>query len=451
MPAYDGGIRMRKLLLAGVACVAAWSMSGAANAATVYESATTGVPGAAPVTTPKPGELVVNIDLRINTYVQGTWNSFAGGGAAPNNVNGVGSKASPLGIAGYARAYLGVSGKTTSGINYGLFWEIRQDFTANTGSATDLSSGVSGESGTGTPFWRRNYAYIGTDTLGTVRLGQTDSSDLYLVGVFDDYGTGGWNGDLPLNGSGGPIWPWMDIGNYYTSAKIVYLSPSLAGFDFGIGYEPNAATMTDGLFNENLVSTSDMASDLAKRRNTIDGALRYKGAFGPVGIAASGILMYGGHVLAGPINPGINGVTNFDNFELKDVGLALTTFGLTVGGNYLWGQWNGAGAAKPDGQPNAYAWIGGAEYAIGPLLVGAAYYQFQYAGTVGAVTARRDSGVQIGANYNIAPGLQVIAEYLWGNSRQNAVNAAGTEPSSVPGSRYYYQEQDVGIGLQLRW
>jgi outer membrane protein OmpU len=442
---------MRKLLLAGVTCVAAWSMSGAANAATVYESASTGYPGKAPVVTPKPGELVVNIDLRINTYVQGTWNSFAGGGAAPNNVNGVGSKASPLGISGYGRAYLGVSGKTTSGINYGLFWEIRQNFTANTGSSSDLSSGVSGESGTGTLFWRRNYAYIGTDTLGTVRLGQTDSSDLYLVGVFDDYGTGGWNGDLPLNGSGGPIWPWMDIGNYYTSAKIVYLSPSFAGFDFGVGYEPNAATMTDGLFNENLVSTSDMASDLAKRKNTIDGAIRYKGAFGPVGIAASGIMMYGGHVLPGPTNTGINGVRNFDNFELKDVGLALTTFGLTVGGNYLWGQWNGAGAAKPDGQPNAYAWIGGAEYAIGPLLVGAAYYQFQYAGTVGAVTARRDSGVQIGANYNIAPGLQVIAEYLWGNSRQNAVNAAGTEPSAVPGSRYYYQEQDVGIGLQLRW
>jgi predicted porin len=442
---------MRKLLLAGAACVAAWSMSGAANAATVYESSSTGYPAAAkaPVVNPKPGELVVNIDLRINTYVQGTWNTGQGGGAAPANVNGVGSKASPLGIAGYGRAYLGVSGKTTTGINYGLFWEIRQNFSANTGSAGDLSNGVSGESSAGTLFWRRNYAYIGTDTLGTLRLGQTDSSDLYLVGVFDDYGTGGWNGDLPVTGI--PIWPWMDVGNYYTSAKIVYLSPSLAGFDFGVGYEPNAATMTDGLFNQNLVSTSDLASDLSRRRNTIDGAIRYKGAFGPVGIAASGIMMYGGHVLPGPTNAGINGVRDFDNFELKDVGLALTTFGLTVGGNYLWGQWNGQGATKPDGQPNAYAWIGGAEYAIGPLLVGAAYYQFQYAGTVGAVTARRDSGVQIGANYNLAPGLQVIAEYLWGNSRQNAVTATGSAPSTAPGSRFYEQEQDIGLGLQLRW
>jgi outer membrane protein OmpU len=445
---------MRKLLLASAACVAAWSMSGAANAATVYTSAQTGAPGKAPVTTPNPGQLVVNIDLRINTYFQGTWNTAQTGGtgaAGVTNVNGTGSKANSVGISGYGRMYAGVSGKTLSGINYGLFWEIREDFTANSGSSSDLSSGVSGESGTGTLFWRRNYAYVGTDSLGTIRLGQTDSSDLFLVGVFDDFGTGGWNGDLPVNGDPGPLWPWMDIGNYYTSAKVVYLSPSLAGFDFGVGYEPNAATMTDGLFNQNLVSTSDLAGDLARRRNTVDGALRYKGAFGPVGIAASGILMYGGHVLAGPTNPGINGVKNFDNFELKDVGLALTTYGLTVGGNYLWGQWNGTGAVKPDGQPNAAAWIGGAEYAIGPLLVGAAYYRFQYAGTVGALTTRQDNAVQIGANYNIAPGLQVIAEYLWGQSRQNAVNAGGTAPSTVPGSRYYYQEQDLGIGLQLRW
>jgi predicted porin len=448
---------MRKLLLAGVACVAAWSMSGAANAATVYESASTGYPGKAPVVTPKPGELVVNIDLRINTYVVGNWNTAqTGSGTAVgvNNVNGVGSKASPLGIAGYGRAYLGVSGKTISGINYGLFWEIRQNFTANTGSSSDLSSGVSGESGTGTLFWRRNYAYIGTDSLGTVRLGQTDSSDLYLVGVFDDFGTGGWNGDLTQNDlapESGPVWPWMDVGNYYTSAKIVYLSPSIAGFDFGIGYEPAAATMTDGLFNQNLVSTSDLSTDLSRRRNTIDGAIRYKGAFGPVGVATSFIGIYGGHVLPGPINTGINGVRNFDNFQLKDVGLALTTYGLTFGGNYLWGQFNGQGATKPAGQPNAAAWIGGAEYAIGPLLVGAAYYVYRYAGTVGAVTTRQDNAVQVGANYNIAPGLQVIAEYLWGQTRQNAVTPSGSAPSTVPGSRFFELEQAVGVGLQLRW
>jgi hypothetical protein len=443
---------MRKLLLGGAACVAALAMGGAAQAATVYESASTGYPAQAPVTTPKPGELVVNIDLRINTYVQGDWNSGQNGGAATGvtNVNGPGSKASPLGIAGYGRLYAGVSGKTTTGINYGLFWEIRQDFSPNTGSSSDLSSGVSGESGKGTFFWFYNYAYIGTDQLGTMRLGQTDGPPgLFLAGAFDDYGTGGWNGDLPTGH--GPIWPWPDTGDYQTSAKIVYLSPSLAGFDFGIGYEPNAASMTDGLFNQNLVSTSDLSTDLSRRRNTIEGAARYKGAFGPVGVATSFLVMYGGHVLAGPVNPGINGVTNFDNFELKDVGLALTTFGLTFGGNYLWGQFNGTGATKPDGQPNPYAWIGGAEYAIGPLLVGAAYYQYQYPGTVGAVTQRRDSGVQLGFNYNLAPGIQVLGDYLWGNSRQNAVTEDGTAPSVVAGSRFYQQEQAIGVGFQLRW
>jgi hypothetical protein len=119
---------MRTLLLAGAACVAASSMSGRANAATVFGSTESegGYPASAPVVTPKPGEMVLNLDLQTNTYMQGTWNSGQGAGAAPNNASGIGSKASPFGISGYGRLSTGLSGKTTTGINYGVFSEIRQ-------------------------------------------------------------------------------------------------------------------------------------------------------------------------------------------------------------------------------------------------------------------------------------------------------------------------------------
>jgi hypothetical protein len=97
--AERGGIRMHKLLLAGAADVVAWSMSEAAYAATVFESTESGAdyPVSAPVVAPKPGELVLDLGLRINTYMHGTWSSGHGGGVAPNNVNDVGSKASPFG------------------------------------------------------------------------------------------------------------------------------------------------------------------------------------------------------------------------------------------------------------------------------------------------------------------------------------------------------------------
>ena len=42
-----------------------------------------------------------------------------------------------------------------------------------------------------------------------------------------------------------PNWPFMDVGAEYTTAKAVYLSPSFAGFDFAISFEPEHIQFTD--------------------------------------------------------------------------------------------------------------------------------------------------------------------------------------------------------------
>lgn len=433
---------MRKLLMAGAACVTGlFGMAGfgTADAAQLYSLSNAPMALAAPkAQSPAPGQVVVNLDMRINAYVEGNWNT--------GNHGAAGFKSDPLGIVGYGRLYLGVNGQALNGLKYGLFMEIRENNQTVSGSASDLSSGASAGSATGTLFWRRNYVYVGTDQVGTMRLGQTDGPyTLMTVGEFDDFGTGGWDGDLPAGF--GPIWPWADVGNVYTTGKIVYLSPALAGFDFGISYEPSTANMAGSFNNQAFVSTTPLPADLSRRRNTIEAAVRYRGAFSGVGIATNLSGMFGGHTNASFANPGINGVTKFDNIALGDFGLALTFAGVTFGGNVEWGQMNGQFAVKPDGGSNAIAWIGGAEWTGGPLTVGAAYYQYQYQGTPGIPTQRRDMGVQIGANYNIAPGLQFIAEYIWGNSRQNA----GIDGNGDFHSRFYQQEQALGAGFQLRW
>ncbi len=65
-------------------------------------------------------------------------------------------------------------------------------------------------------------------------------------------------------------------------------------------------------------------------------------------------------------------------FNTWDGGLAFTYAGITVGGNVLWGSFNNQVQLKPDGvgSPNAVAWVGGAQYAIGPWTFDASYLNY---------------------------------------------------------------------------
>ena len=78
----------------------------------------------------------------------------------------------------------------------------------------------------------------------------------------------------------------------------------------------------------------------------------------------------------------------YNGFSVGDGGLALTYAGFTVGGNVLWGAFNGQVQLKPQGGANAVAWVAGAQYAIGPLTLDASYLNYQSAG-------RRRDGQQV--------------------------------------------------------
>ncbi|MGH7153492.1 MAG: hypothetical protein ACREF3_06140, partial [Acetobacteraceae bacterium] len=365
---------MRKLLMASAAIL---GMSlGVADAAQVSVSSPT-TPGISGFfggsTKVQPGQISVRIDLLEAVYGVAGWGTT-------DSVNG--NKVQPYGIIGYPRLYMGVDAMATNGLKYGLFWEIRNNNSSGfPASGTAGNAGSSGNSTGGTLFWRRDYLYIGTDQLGIVRLGQSDGPmSAFVIGAFDDVATGLWNGDINdwsngasygLTGSF-PNWGWMDVGAEYTSAKIVYLSPNFAGFDFMGTYEPSTANLTDGqncnnasgggFINCNNQSTSTAANDLQRRRNTLEAGIRYRGAFSGVGIAASLVGAYGGHINAGPDNPGVGGgsftdihgdkitlapVKNFDNLGMGMFGATISYLGVTVGGNIIGGQYNGQMATLP--------------------------------------------------------------------------------------------------------
>ena len=94
---------------------------------------------------------------------------------------------------------------------------------------------------------RRAFTYVAGEQWGIVRVGQGDG----LISIFDNgittfqfTPTGNLNGGDLQNMVGGtaPAFVFLgQAGDEYDNAKAVYLSPQIAGFDFGIQYAPNTS------------------------------------------------------------------------------------------------------------------------------------------------------------------------------------------------------------------
>ncbi len=332
---------MRNLLLASVAVIgglAAASSAARAEALVNIQQPGT-IPGAIvppgfgtsnPGPTPQlPGTITVRMDGRVWFY--GYAGSDTGRNAVVTPVAGsatslgspqANTKLADYGFGNYVRLYPQFAGLTANGIKYGAFVEIRQDNASPPGGGANGS--VSGAVRTrGQLYYRRQYVYVGTDTVGTLRAGNTDQPTVaFYSGNFENFNDGGWDGDLPSFFTGGTTLaglPFLDVGNLYATSKVVYFSPKLANFDFGVSFEPSTAGVNSGpgncpfgvTANAGLVTTgvggnsalgcdaasSTSSGDNARRRNTVDASLRYRAAFGPVGWTVNVGGMYSGRVL----------------------------------------------------------------------------------------------------------------------------------------------------------
>lgn len=481
---------MRKLLMATVAVLgASLGIAQAAEVAVVNPSLPQQpVPPATPATpalssgykaplssTLAPGQIVVRMELQYNMY-------FASGWSSTQNVRG--DKMQPYGLLGYPRFYFGFDAMATNGLLYGTYFQIRDNNTNAAASGTAGNAGASGDSTGNTLFWRNEYGYIGTAQLGILRVGASAGPmGNMLTGVFDDIATGGWNGDINDWENGGsyglqgsfPNWPFMDVGAEYTTAKLVYLSPKFFGMlDGAFSFEPSTgtpadtqnctgATATAGFTNCNNQSTSSAANDLQRRRNTIEAGVRFGNTFNGVGINASAVGLYGGHITPGLGNPGVGGdtftdihgstihlspTTQFRNLAAGFGGANVTFAGVTVGGSIIGGQFNGQLAALPRSGTDSFAWMIGGEYNLGPLQVGASWFTWKYQGYWTLPGRQTDSGLEVGVAYNIAPGLNWYAEYLYGQRYRGNFDFS----TGAPGPNYNNVHVNIiGTGFGWRW
>ena len=407
---------------------------------------------------PQPGQIIVRLGGHINFYAM----NYADSGD-----NQGGYKQSNYAFADYVHLNPSVDGVAANGLKYGMFVDIWQEKPGNTAVAGQAVGGGAANSITnadrffGTPYIRRQWVYLGTDKLGTIRLGSGDPiAGLFQTGTFENFNDGGWNGDSPLmfSGNATPTWPFALVGNLYTPSRITYLSPQVFGFEVGASYEPNTSNMT--LFDScNVASTncarlatSNNPGDLGRRRNMLNIETRYRGVFGGVGVAVEAGWMGSQTVDPGPgIAPT---AIRYSGFNQGIGGVTLTYAGLTVGGHLMAGRFNGQWGLTPANAPNSFAYAAGASYTIGPLIAGVQFFHYDsagnsYMGYGNGVGQLRERGLAAGGTFTLAPGVSLFLDYLWGDRHENGYDLL----NNVANTRVNNQvnDQGVGFGTQLRW
>jgi len=526
---------MRKFLLASVATLGTGGLIGTALAQTpvigVPTQGQTAYPPAASPTayvnnnnnyqapalpgalaTPTPGTMVVHVNGKVQVDFQSTWTSVdsrfatapagspgatpltvtvpAGGFPAGTKItipntplgtalgqNGTGSvKVMPQAIDSFARLYMGADAMASNGLRYGAAFEFRQNFIGQI--SNNGSSGASGYSSFETVFVRRAFTYVAGEQWGIVRVGQADG----LISIFDNgvttfqfTPTGNLNGGDLQNMVGGvaPAFVFLgQAGNEYDNAKAVYLSPQIAGFDFGIQYAPNTSN-GNGISSANIaplvnslqgtgtgtgnscgtvntgcptLSSGPGIQDGSRSINQAAIGVRYQGQFGPTGLLAyvvgegSQHATYTGATdavtLGNTAVPGSKFNGSYNDLAIGSAGVAATFAGFTVGGNVVGGQMNGQLGLQPKGGAPLVGILAGVKYVAGPFTVGVVGEEYWEQGNVNlsGISQLRARGIDVAGSYTVAPGMTVFAEYLWNDQTQGARNfvtgAIGTAAGS---------------------
>jgi hypothetical protein len=475
---------MRKLLLASAATAALSLGATGAQAQPVKPIA-------------EPGTLVVH----LNGYLQFSIGGFNSTFNTEKSATGT-YKLNDIATVGDFRIYPGFDGETRSGINYGVQAEIRTGYSnagvgqggkvtssssntvKTTGGTTTVTTTTTTNSTDGL-YVKRAYAYIGTPEAGYVRFGQTDSAFTLLQnGVVEAFGDGGqWTLEggvrelVPSAASpGGSQFIYADQAAVYSTNKLVYISPVISGFNLAFGYEPNSNGIKEGYSSCTVagstcaaLSSSPIPGDIGTRRkNTVDAMLQYVIKVNGFAIKASGGMLYGAPIgyngpavaLGGPLHYG------YDSLQVYQGGAQVTYAGFTLGANVKAGQVLDGYGFKPKGARDALAYIVGANYVLGPMVVGASYFNSQSAGTfvpgvsgagtnnsgttlVAGTTAHgiaptlSEYGVAVGANYVLAKPLSLYTQYMYGHRHQPGNLTLNTRGNS--------QVQIIAAGATIKW
>ncbi|CAO3355441.1 porin [Azospirillum palustre] len=184
------------------------------------------------------------------------------------------------------------------------------------------------------------------------------------------------------------------------SSKIIYLTPSFAGFQVGAAYTPvYGSSNTDINRRKNSTAYRDMGEVQAT----------YKGEFGGFGLEASAAYQFA------------KAASQLEDLSSVHVGANLSYAGFKVGGSYAFS--GDSGYAKGTrGVDDQQVWIVGANYDFGSVILAATYTDAKGIDSNFAGLNSRAHVWQAGVTYTVAPGLTTGLEYSYLDNKVGGVN-----------------------------
>lgn len=389
--------------------------------------------------------------------------TVAQNGLATNNV----ARLSKFDISTDAGIDVIVSGKLANGLTYGA--QISMNSNGLEGRQVVQGRASAGKT---TVAVDEMYAYIAHPRFGQVRFGDEDGvmGGLMNSGWVQGFGTGGvhgsWESFVTRQAGARTTTAPGGIGD---SSKIIYMSPQFFGFDFGASFSPNANVGEDtGCPNNSASGYCDSAyaftgarnfgiyaagPEQAVKRNEIQAALRWRGNLAGVGLAAT--VGYIGSGAARDIAPNSGQQARiFNGLNIWQVGAQASAYGFTVGANYTWGDYNYFwGNTMRGDRPGEQITIGG-QYTVGPFTIGSNFVTGSFeggsrntfgvndagtaitstscrpatAGVSNSCAGQRRWGMSVGGNYRLAPGMDLIAEWVHYSIREQGRDLDPTRP-----------------------
>jgi len=222
---------------------------------------------------------------------------------------------------------------------------------------------------------------------------------------------GGLNAVQNACGGGSVTWPSLNPDGCAT--KVVYFSPRLAGFQLGASYTPRSDSNNTESNRSKYTALAVAGQITTGFQDLWEIGANYDATFGAVR-AKAGAGYFGG-------TPTKTVGASYRDLKAWQAGAQLGFAGISVGGSYT--DFGKSGLNRSFAfQDSNHVWQLGAQYTMGPIVVGGGWMYGQDAGSTAVAGKRKVNAYELGVSYTVAPGFAVQAQYDYVDAKNDVIN-----------------------------